>query len=314
MANDPRKDFDVAHATEETDVLDFKSGFDPRQPGEWCELIKDIVAMANSGGGSIVIGANDDGTPSGYDVAILRAIDPADVANKIHKYTEQHFTDFHLQDAGIAGAPVAELSVGGVRYPIVFSAPGEYEHPPGKVKSAFRKGTVYFRHGAKSEPGTTDDLRNALERELERVRSFWLEGITKVVEAPAGSEVQVVQSAITLRDARSDAAQPIRLTATGEGPEFRVVDNDQVYPHRAKEVLQKLSELLGHKVATSYDLQIVRKQFDIDTNPNFSHKGRFGTRQYSDAFIEWIVGQHGQDSQFFQKAREAVRTAHGTLA
>ena len=47
-----------------------------------------------------------------------------------------------------------------------------------KQKTAFSAGTVYFRHGAKSEPGTSEDLRASLERELDRIRSSWLDGIT----------------------------------------------------------------------------------------------------------------------------------------
>jgi hypothetical protein len=42
--------------------LDFKEQFNPDVPGEWCRLIKDnIVAIANSGGGWIVVGVKDNG-------------------------------------------------------------------------------------------------------------------------------------------------------------------------------------------------------------------------------------------------------------
>jgi len=37
-------------AKRESKYVDFKRKFDPANPGEWCELIKDMVAMANSGG------------------------------------------------------------------------------------------------------------------------------------------------------------------------------------------------------------------------------------------------------------------------
>jgi len=49
-------------------------------------------------------------------------------------------------------------------------------------RNVFSVGTVYFRHGAKSEPGTSDDLRQFLEREIEATRRTWLDGIAKVVE------------------------------------------------------------------------------------------------------------------------------------
>lgn len=42
----------------ETAQVDFKAGFGPNSNQEWCELLKDVVAMANSGGGCIIIGRN----------------------------------------------------------------------------------------------------------------------------------------------------------------------------------------------------------------------------------------------------------------
>lgn len=290
---------------EESDILDFKCAFEPGRTADWCELVKDIIAMANSGGGRIVIGVNDDGTPSGYDVTVFRGVDSADIVNKIHKYTEQQFADFWVEAGEIDGHPVAVLVVGGVRFPIIFTAPGEYEISSGKPKSAFRVGTVYFRHGAKSEPGTTEDLRNTLERELARLKAFWLDGITKVVEAPEGSEIRVVNSVVS-SDA-SAGAPSIRLTHSGHAPEFKVIDNDKIYPYRSKELLMKLADSLGPKVVNSHDILLVRRAQGIDTDPNFSHKGTFGTRQYSDAFVTWLLAEYARDAKFFQKVRDDAR-------
>ena len=38
-----------------------QASFDPAATQDWCEVVKDIVAMANSGGGYVVFGVNDDG-------------------------------------------------------------------------------------------------------------------------------------------------------------------------------------------------------------------------------------------------------------
>jgi hypothetical protein len=297
--------FDVASLRNESDILDFKMGFDPVKSSDWCELIKDIVSMANSGGGQIVIGVNDDGTRSGEDVSGFLAVDPADITNKIHKYTEQQFAEFRVDSVGMGGSSIAVMSIGGVRYPLVFSAPGEYENTMGKSKSAFAKGTVYFRHGAKSEPGTSDDLRDSLERELGRVKDFWLTGITKVVEAPAGSEIHVVQADVSV--GHSDSTQQIRLTDQGNGPLFRVVDNDQLYPYRTKELLKRLDDLLGPKKIGSYDILMARRAHSVDSNPNYSYQGRFGSRQYSEAFVEFLASEYSGDEQCFQKLRDASR-------
>jgi predicted HTH transcriptional regulator len=39
----------------ESDKVDFKEIFSISSKADWCELIKDIVAMANSGGGILLI-------------------------------------------------------------------------------------------------------------------------------------------------------------------------------------------------------------------------------------------------------------------
>jgi hypothetical protein len=50
--------------------------------------------MANSGGGIVVFGVNDDGTPATGDLKPIQALDPATFVDKIKKYTDQHFADF----------------------------------------------------------------------------------------------------------------------------------------------------------------------------------------------------------------------------
>jgi hypothetical protein len=289
----------------ETDVLDFKAQFDPASRQDWCELIKDIVAMANSGGGAIIVGVQDDGVPSGTDVSLLLGLDPADVINQIHKYTEHQFAEFQIREGTREGQRVVGLLIGGVRIPIVFVAPGTYPVAGGGQKVAFVKGTVYFRHGPKSEPGTTDDLRAALERELERVKGFWLDGIAKVVAAPPDATVQVVQHDVSLRD--SPEAAPIRLTSAEGAPVFRAIQADELYPHRQKELLKALADRLGARVVGPHDLLCVRRVHEVDDNPTFCHKAHWSPRQYSDAFLEWLVEQYQSDSDFFHKARDRYR-------
>ena len=101
----------VEKADNESAELDFKTAFDPKAAQDWCELIKDIVAMANSGGGIVVFGINDDGTPSSGDLKPIEALDPATIGDKIKKYTDQHFGDFILSSETRCGVPVMALVV-----------------------------------------------------------------------------------------------------------------------------------------------------------------------------------------------------------
>jgi hypothetical protein len=299
----------VATTIEESDgestSLDFKATFDPSSAQDWCELVKDIVALANSGGGVIVFGVNDDGTPATGDLAPVLAIDPAVIVDKIKKYTDQHFAEFLLSGASRRGFPVAVLAVSGAAVPIVFANPGTYDIGGGKQKTAFARGTVYFRHGAKSDPGTSDDLRSALNRELDRVRSSWLDGITKVVTAPVGATISVLPGEVKLTGA--EGATGVRLVNDESAPAFKAYRTDLLYPYRQKELVSRVNELLAGPKITAHDAHCVRKVHHIDAEPNFFYKPQFSSPQYSEAFADWMVERYHADVEFFLKAKDAAK-------
>ena len=322
---------DLDAISDESATVDFKAAFDPKSKQDWCELIKDLMAMTNSGGGMLIVGVADDGCFSDYDVQTLLDVDMADVTNQIYSYTDQHFAGFEISEQPRFGRSVAVIQVAASRIPIVFTAHGGYGVAGGGQKSAFVKGSVYFRHGAKSEPGTTDDLRQALERELEVVKGFWLDGIGKVVTAPLGSTVQIVQQDVMLRETADQAvrittednapamrvenvalrdtpeATAIRLTTDESAPALSVIQADKLYPYRQTELLKRLKDRLGISVS-GHDLQCVRRQFPIYDDPTFTHQAQFSPRKYSNAYVDWLVEQFTADSRFFQNARDAFRS------
>jgi len=299
-----RTDFQRALSdTKESRRLDFKESFDPAKLGEWCEVVKDIVAMANTWGGAIAFGVRDDGTDAGNSVVPILKIDPAQITDKIAKYTGVHFDRFEMRDATRAGNRVAILLVGEAKIPMPFSKAGGYDRGDGKQVVAFQPGTVYFRHGAKSEPGTFDDIRRAFERTLGERRRSWLGGIKKVVSAPPGHRVEVVSPNATVSD--SSGASMVRLTADPHAPLVRSLSPDETHPFRLKEATIELNQRLAGRVkVSSYDIQCVRKTYSIDdgSRPEFFHDPKYGSPQYSREFVEWMLQQYGQDSTFFQKA------------
>jgi hypothetical protein len=299
----------VENAESESAELDFKASFDPAAAGPWCELIKDIVAISNSGGGAIVFGVNDDGTPAASDLSAVLGIDPATITDKIKKYTGHQFAGCSMTSGSRQGHPVAILSITSVPIPMVFTSPGTYDAGGGKQKTAFGVGTVYFRHGAKSEPGTSEDLRAALERELIRIRSSWLDGIAKLVTAPPGAKVGVLPDEVSLSGAAGAAA--VRLVNDEGAPAFKAVRTDLLYPHRQKEVVKEVNKLLGKQVVTAHDVFSVRKVHAIDSQPNYSYSPQYSSRQYSQAFVDWMVDQYRADPDFFVKAREASKKDSG---
>lgn len=238
----------------------------------------------------------------------MQALDPATVVDKIEKYTDQHFDIFSFCSGSRRGAPVVVLVVSSVSIPIVFTAPGTYAVGGGKQKTAFSKGTVYFRHGAKSEPGTSDDLRAALTRELDRIRSSWLDGITKVVTAPVGATISILPGEVHLSGA--EGATGVRLVNDEGAPAFKAFRTDLLYPYRQTELVARVNALLAGPKITGHDVYCVRKAHGVDAQPNFFYKPQFSSPQYSEAYAEWITEQHRDDADFFRKAREACKK-HG---
>lgn len=206
-------------AKRESKYVEFIEKFDTNQAKDWCEIIKEIVAMANSGGGMIEIGVRNDGSSSGEDVSAILQIDPAQITDKIAKYTGEQFDKFIVREAGREGCKIAVLQVDCVSIPMVFTRPGTYDVGGGRQRAAFSMGSVYFRHGAKSEPGNTSDLRKSLGRELTRIRKRWLRNIRRLVSAPSG---EIVESEL-------GGAQPIRLVNDPNAPAYRQVWDESAY-------------------------------------------------------------------------------------
>ena len=292
-------------AKRESKYIEFKEKIDLNQPQDWCEIIKDIIAMANSGGGCILFGVKNNGTPSNTTPKL--ETDPAHVTDKIAKYTMQQFSNFDIQEIKKNNKNVIVLIVGSVSIPIIFVNPGTYDTGGGKQKTAFGKGTIYFRHGAKSEPGNSQDLKECVEREIERNKKFWLGNIRKVIEAPTGHRIKILPPEVV--ESGSQTAMPIKIVDDPKAPVFRKINPDQTHPHRQKEIVQIVNQKLsGKKTITSYDVQAIRKIHKIDqSKPNFYYKSKFASPQYSDAFAEWIVEQYEKDPLFFDEARKGCK-------
>lgn len=290
------------NAKRESKSVEFKESFDVASQGEWLEIIKDIVAIANSGGGAILIGVDNHGKTTGFDVEPILKFDSADITNKVHKYTGMQFSEFEVLEENKDGQKVAALSIQGVSIPIVFTKPGTYDIGGGKQKTAFGIGTIYFRHGAKSDPGNTEDIRKAIDRQLASIRKDWIRGVRKVVAAPRGSKIVVASEEV--KESNSPNAKLIRIVDDPNVPAYRKIDFDLSHPHRMKELLRKLNEESNsNEVVTSYHIQCLRRLHKLDANTDFCHKPVFGSMQYSESLIDWIIERMRKNSHFLQETR-----------
>jgi hypothetical protein len=255
-------------------------------------LVRDIAAMANAGGGVIVL----DG---------IAGLDEEQLHEQLAEYAEPEFEAFHVESIARKGRPSTAVVVEeSGNTPLVFTQSGRYRGADGSEHVAFARGGLYFRHGSKSEAATGVDVRDFIRRQLDATRTQWLANIRQVMHAPDGAEVAVVETA-----ERDEEGRPtlIRLTTDPHAPLYGQVDPDQSHPYRQKEVISEVNERLGEGAVNAFDVLSVRRvhQISEETRPEFVHVPKFGSPQYSDAFVDWLAGEYGRDRQFFEKAKAA---------
>lgn len=292
------------NAKRESKLIEFKSAFDPNSAQDWCEIIKDIVALANTAGGAIVFGVDNSGLPCGFAPDTILMVDPAKISDKIHKYTSTNYSEMKLVCVEKLGSTLAVLLVSRVDIPLVFTSPGTYTLSGNKQKTAFSKGTVYFRHGAKSEPAHRDDLRMTVERNLENIRHSWLDGISKVTSAPPEYVVKILPPSV--QDTTSQDSFPIYMTNDPSVPACYRLSPDETHPHRQKDVISLVNKTLPEdSKINQYHIRVIRAYYQIDDNELYCYRPKYSTNQYSKTFVEWLSTQIKDNPAFYDRAKQA---------
>ena len=247
MADTERLLAKAAAATRASKYVAFSSGGD---------LLKDVVALANVGGGVVV-------ASTAPDVGAIRR--------------QLAFDDVEL--ASTDRGPVVLVGAAG-EAPLTLDGQG-----------------AFFRHGGKSVPANREDLRRFVERRLAAARRQLIVDIKRVITAPEGSEIVAIE-----RSEDETGERVIRITTDVHAPLYRAVDFDVTHPYRQKELIAAVnSRLPDEKGINAYEFQAIRRTYDID--PDFVHLPRFGTNQYSETFVDWLVERIEHDREFVSRAR-----------
>ncbi len=266
----------AAEAQRSSKRVELRGAFDPGSDTDWATLVTDLAAMANSGGGVIVLGG-----PA--------RVDEESIHEQLARHVDPEFESFELHDVVRDGTATTAI--------VVESAPGT----PLVTEDGRH---LYFRHGARSEPASGEDVRDFIRRQLETTRKQWLSNIRQVMRAPDGAEVAVVETA-----ERDEEGRPtlIRLTTDPNAPLYGQLDPDRSHPYRQKEVIREVNARLDGPTVNAFDVLSVRRVHAIteESRPEFVHVPKFGSPQYSDAFVDWLVEQQANDSEFFRKAKTA---------
>jgi hypothetical protein len=295
-------------AKRESRSVEFKESFIPTDPRQSLEVLKDIVAIANSGGGTLAVGINNTGEASGADVIPVLDHDHAKYCDLVRKYTLQNYADFELIEAEKDGHQVAIFLINAPDYPLIFEKVGTCPIENSKFQhTAFAQGTVFFRHGAKTETATTDDLRKFMQSRIREMQEQLVKGLRKVSEAPRGAILDVVPTVAQkgVFDSAGMGGIPIKISDDVDAQIGIPVDRHDICPYRQKEVMAKLKVLLPEgPLPTTHDIQTIVKTYDIGSKPQFAWKPEFSSRQYSEAFIGWLVDNLQTDPNFLFNVRQ----------
>jgi hypothetical protein len=302
-------------AKRESRGIEFKEQFVPTDTKQSLEVLKDIVAIANSGGGALAVGISNAGEACGADASAVLNYDHAKYCDLVRKYTLQNYCDFEVVEADKGGQRVAVFLINPPDAPLVFEKPGTYPVENNRQQTAFGQGTVYFRHGAKSETGTSEDLRKFMEQRMREMQDQLMKGLRKVAVAPRGSQLEVVSAKGTITAAAptgSGNALPVRITNDPHAQNAVLLDKSELFPYRQKDVLAKLKDrLTAQQTPNLYDLQAINRVHHIGDNDRLSWKPQFSARQYSDAFVDWILARVADDATFFQETRRRLHEMNG---
>ena len=305
VAEDPRLTKCLT-ATRESKAIEFKEQFVPTDPRQSLEILKDIVAIANSGGGALAIGVTNAGNGCPSDVRAVLEYDHAKYCDLIKKYTGQHFADFEVVEAKKDGQAVAVFLISAPDYPLVFEKPGTYAVDKNHQETAFSRGTVYFRHGAKSESGTTDDLRRFVEKRVRELQQQLVKGMRRVSEAPRGSELLVAPRGSVLTG--PGKAIDVRLTSSKDARDAIQVDKNQLFPYRRRELAERLkAELPEGSAPSKYELQAINDVYGIADDEYLSWKPQFSSRQYGETYVKWIIDKISKNKDFLTEARRSYQ-------
>lgn len=81
-------------------------------------------------------------------------------------------------------------------------------------------------------------------------------------------------------------------------------DADKTHPYRKKEVVELVNQKLdGQLVINAFDIQCIRKVYDIASKAEFYYKSKLWSPQYSEKFVDWIVKQAVKNPDFFVRTR-----------
>jgi hypothetical protein len=148
-------------------------------PAARLHLVKEAVAFANSGGGTIVFGIADDGRVVGVGREVVQQLDAAQITDLMGSFTMPDVLDIDVDIERVDDAQsLVRVNVHAARQPpIVMAKDGNRQDATGKQVCEFRRGDVYARSGTKAERAVRRHFEGWMDAAVLRERDRWMSRI-----------------------------------------------------------------------------------------------------------------------------------------
>ena len=217
-----------SRSTVECVHFELKREFSP-SPRAWAELSKDIVALANSGGGVILFGVDDNGRRRGLPTSLLSVLDPARVTDQLRRKAPSASVSTAYLERTYYKKLYGALVVQPLRVPLVFDTEWGYDGADGKHRIAIKPGLLYVRTPGKSAPARQADVREVWQRSVDLAMEKTMARIEQVASLPLDSDLIITDE--------DNPASGFLLVDKGEGRPVQIVSDPETPAVRLREVL-----------------------------------------------------------------------------
>lgn len=144
----------------ESDNLDFKETWIKKGA-----LAKELLAMANSGGGIIVFGVKESETNKFDPCGLQEESDPADIHNSIEKYISSNLK-YKIESFNFDRSEYEKLQGKQFQVIIVDDLPQYLPYISEGETEGLKKATIYVRHGTECVVADKEDIENLINRRI----------------------------------------------------------------------------------------------------------------------------------------------------
>lgn len=196
--------FLVAYS-EEDDRVDYKQTVDLDSEKEWLGVTKDISAFANTRGGYLVFGVDDETKKA---IGLSRSVqsvlkDANNIQLKINRHLEPDITMIRSKAFRIDGKSIVVIYIPQSAHVTHFiKKDGVFKYPSGTSKTMLHQGTFYVRRSASNHLADSRDLDDVIDRRVDKFRDALLDKVARVVKSPADSNLFILS-----KDPEDDAGE-----------------------------------------------------------------------------------------------------------